>query len=95
MTRFVIYLGKQKVVTLSGNGLSKVYRLEKNVPIPVSSDSDYRHLLLWQESSGCKCGSRSTSRPIMPDDTYCAHRQMNLNEFRERWAKHYFGDNYT
>lgn len=92
MTEFVIYLGQQKELTVSGNGLSKVYRLEFAKPVPVANRTDKIKLMTHEENAatgGCKSCGRNKSRPIMSDVSYCMYKNLDLTTFRSQNAKLY------
>ena len=81
---FVVYMGKNAVVTVSGDGLSKVYRLEKGKPVVVDNADDKHILLLWQERSPSSCcGGSRLERNIMSDYAYCMMLNLDIEKMRD------------
>ena len=90
MKEFVVYMGRQPELTISGNGLSRVYRIIKGTPVLVDNYNDKMKLLLYKEvvKTAC-CGSRSETRPFMEDVLFCKYQNIDLNTFREKWNEFY------
>jgi hypothetical protein len=90
MTEFVIYMGIQKEVTVSGLGLSKVYRFEKAIPALVDNLRDKYILLNYKEvvRSAC-CGNKSNTFPFMEDTLYCKYQNQDVDNFRNKWVEYW------
>lgn len=85
---FMFYSGKQSVITISNNRLSRIYRFEKGKPTKVDNHSDELIILGYLETNGgtgCGTCSKFKIRPFRSDIEYCRIKRLNLQEMRQKW----------
>ena len=93
---FVVYVGRSRQKTINIQGLSKTYRFERSVPVPVASENDKLLLLGFKETfqSSC-CGRKSSRRSIWSDRQYCSMIKRDLQGYRDEWTEFYQKHNFV